>query len=189
MFKFLVNDYNDLVDKLSIEKLVQDYLAIVYRFVYRLVGNEDDATDIAQEVMVKVWKNLTKYDSSQDFKPWLFKISRNSTIDWLRRRRQIPFSTLDRLNEEGSEKFADNLIDLELLPDEVFAQAEITEKFNRALAELLFAEQTIVSLHLEEGLTFDEIAKILDRPLNTVKSNYRRSLIKLRAKLIDLAPK
>ena len=177
-------------DKLTIEKVVADYLPMIYRFAYRLVGNELDAGDIAQETMVKVWKNLAKYDPDQNLKPWLFKIARNTAIDWLRRRRQIAFSQLDRFDDEGDEKnFADTIADSELLPDEVFAQKEIREKFNEALDTLSISEKTIVSLHLEEGLTFSDIAEIVDRPLNTVKSVYRRALFKLRAELADLAPK
>lgn len=175
---------------LTIEGIIADYLTMIYRFVYRLVGNESDASDITQEVMVKVWKNLGKYDPEQDFKPWLFKIARNTAIDWLRHRRQIPFSHLDRLDDEGGEKaFADTVADLEMLPDEVFAQKEIREKFNQALALISINERMIVTLHLEEGLTFSEIAGIMGRPLNTVKSAYRRTLFKLRAQLVEIAPK
>lgn len=177
-------------DHLTIEKVVAEYLTMIYRFIYRLVGNENDASDIAQEVMVKVWKNLDKYDPAQDLKPWLFKIARNTAIDWLRRRRQIPFSRLDSVDEEGSERsFADTVVDLELLPDEVFAQKEIKEKFDQALETIPINERTIIVLHLEEGFTFNEIADLVGRPLNTVKSAYRRSLVKLRAKLAQIAPK
>ena len=175
---------------LTIEKIVADYLTVIYRFVYRLVGNEPDASDITQEVMVKVWKNLAKYDPAQNFKPWLFKIARNTAIDWLRHRRQIPFSELDRCDEEGNDRaFAETVKDLELLPDEVFAQKEIKEKFNQALNLIPINERMILALHLEEGLTFNEIAEIVGRPLNTVKSAYRRSLVKLRAQLTQIAPK
>ncbi|MFA5000698.1 MAG: RNA polymerase sigma factor [Candidatus Paceibacterota bacterium] len=177
-------------DGLTIEQIVADYLAVIYRFVFRLVGNEADATDVTQEVMVKVWKNLGKYDSRQDLKPWLFKIARNTAIDWLRKRRQIPFSQLDRWDEEGRDlSFADTLADLELLPNEVFAQKEVKTQFDRALTTLPINERTIVAMHLEEELTFVEIAEIVDRPLNTVKSAYRRALIKLRKELDKLAPK
>lgn len=187
----MLESHFDMSDpELTIEKVVADYLAMIYRFVYRLVGNEADASDIAQEVMVKVWKNLGKYNPKQNIKPWLFKIARHTAIDWLRRRRQIPFSDLDRIDEEGNEKaFAETVEDLELLPDEVFAQTEIREKFNQALASLPINNRTIVVLHLEEGLTFNDIAEIVGRPLNTVKSAYRRSLVKLRAKLSEIAPK
>ena len=174
---------------LTIEQIVADYLAVIYRFVFWLVGNEADATDVTQEVMVKVWKNLGKYDLQKDLKPWLFKIARNTAIDWLRKRRAIVFSRLNRSDEEGRDlSFADTLADLELLPDEVFAQAEIKAKFDQALATLPVNEQTIVAMHLEEDLTFVEIAEIVDRPLNTVKSTYRRALIKLRTELTEGSP-
>ena len=85
--------------------------------------------------------------------------------------------------------FAETVKDLELLPDEVFAQKEIKEKFNQALNLIPINERMILALHLEEGLTFNEIAEIVGRPLNTVKSAYRRSLVKLRAQLTQIAPK
>ncbi len=177
-------------EELTIERIVKEYLAIIYRFAYRLTGDEADARDIAQEVMVKVWKNLDRFDENQGFKPWLFKIARNTAIDWLRRRRQIPFSQLASTDEEGNQKdFSENIADLELLPDEIFAQSEVKEKFKQALGAVPLAEREILVLHLEEGLTFDEISKIVKRPLNTVKSIYRRSLFRLRALLVEIAPK
>lgn len=68
----------------SFTLLVKRHLKPVYNFAYRLCGDKVAAEDIAQETFLKIWKNIKKYKHSENFKPWLFKIARNTTIDWLR---------------------------------------------------------------------------------------------------------
>lgn len=170
--------------ELQIESIIKAYLKPVYSFVRRLSGDANEAEDITQEVFLKVWKNLDRYDPQQDFKAWLFAIARNTTIDWLRKRRPVLFSSLDQTEE--NDNFADNLVDQEPLPAELFERAELAQILTEALAQLSLDQRTVILLHLEQDLTFEVITQIVDRPLNTVKSQYRRGLIALRQ---ILAPK
>ena len=163
-----------------IEDIVKDYLGLVYSFVFRLTSNDGDASDITQEVFVKVWKNLGKFKSGQSLKAWILTIARNTAIDWLRKKKPILFSQLNRVDEDGDLRFEDNIKDKELLPDEVFAQGEMRAKLEKALGQLPLNQREVFLLHQEEGLTFEEIAKLVGRPMNTVKSQYRRALIALR---------
>lgn len=171
-------------NQITIEVIVKAYLKPVYGFVCRLSGDVNEADDITQDVFLKVWKNLDRYNPKQDFKIWLFAIARNTTIDWLRRKRPLLFSSLNR-NEEVDD-FADNLVDNEPLPAKLFEQAELAQILTTALAKLSFDQRTVILLHIEQELTFESIAKIVRRPLNTVKSQYRRGLLALRQ---ILAPK
>lgn len=170
--------------QLTIEAILKSYLKPVYGFVCRLSGNTNEAEDITQDVFLKVWKNLDRYDPKQDFKAWLFTIARRTTIDWLRKRQPVLFSSLGQIDHEDN--FADYLIDSEPLPMELFERAELTKILTDALDQLSLDQRTVILLHLEQDLTFDAIASIVDRPLNTVKSQYRRGLIALRQ---ILAPK
>ena len=79
-------------DSKSLDFLIAKYLKMIYSFVYKNVGSQSDAEDITQEVFVKVWKNLKKFDQKKSFKPWIFQIAKNTSIDFLRKRKTIPFS-------------------------------------------------------------------------------------------------
>lgn len=171
----------------ALDELIKRYTTSIYAFVYRLSGNQTEATDITQEVFIRVWKSLAQFDINRQFKTWLFTIARNTTIDWLRKKKNIPFSMVE--NEDKS--IADNIPDLEPLPDEIFAQQEIKQNLEQILSTISVDSKTIILLHDIEGLTFEAIAKVVNKPMNTVKSQYRRALNFLRQKLVDVtfAPK
>jgi RNA polymerase sigma-70 factor (ECF subfamily) len=173
-------------DEKAFEELVARYLKIIYGFVYRLTRNESETEDISQETFVKVWKNISKYNSGQSFKTWIFSIARNTAIDWFRKKKPLFFSTLAGNGEEAS--FEETISDPLPLPDELFEQKELGARIEKALAQVPFNYRTILVLHLNEGLTFEEIAKVEGRPMNTVKSLYHRGLLVLRQLLTD-APK
>ncbi len=167
-------------DTNAFEILVQKYLKTIYNFVYHLSGNADEANDIAQEVFVKIWKNLKKFDPKQNFKTWIFSIARNTTIDYFRKKRSISFGDME-IGEDTS--FEDSLTDTEPLPDSVFEQKELGAYLEKALQTLSPEERTIILLHDKEDFTFEEIAKTVGKPMNTVKSQYRRAILAFRKKM------
>ncbi|MFH1170353.1 MAG: RNA polymerase sigma factor [Candidatus Vogelbacteria bacterium] len=169
----------------NFERLMAQYLSPIYNFVYRLTGNFEQATDITQETFIKVWKNLKRFDEAKSFKPWLFAIARHTAIDWLRKRRLIPFSDLkDQEDNDNNESFENKISDPLPLPDELFRRAELASLLEDALAKLAINDRTIILLHHLEDLTFTEIAKIINQPMNTTKSRYRRALTALRQVLL-----
>ena len=74
-------------DEKSLELLIQSYLKPIYSFVYRCTGNTQDAEDVTQEVFVKVWRNLKKFDQRKSFKTWIFAIAKNTAFDHLKKRK------------------------------------------------------------------------------------------------------
>ena len=81
-------------DEKSLEFLIQQYLKPIYSFVYKYVGNPQEAEDITQEVFVRMWKYIKKFDQRKKFKTWIFSIAKNAAIDFLRKKKPYPFQNL-----------------------------------------------------------------------------------------------
>jgi RNA polymerase sigma-70 factor (ECF subfamily) len=163
--------------------LVGRYSRDVYGFTFFMAKNASDAEDITQETFVKVWKNVKKFKPEQRFKSWLLTIARNTTIDYIRKRRHAVFSDFD--DEEGSNAIVETLADEERLADEIASIAESSEQTAEAVSKLPDIYRSVLALRYEGGLSFEEISKILKKPVNTVKSQHRRALIALRKIIID----
>lgn len=163
--------------------LVERYSRDVYGFVFFMTKDKGDAEDVVQETFVKVWKNLKKFKPDQRFKSWLLAIARNTTIDYIRKRRHSVFSDFD--DEEGSNMLVETLVDEERLADEIADIAESAKQTGEAVKKLPDIYRSVIALRYEGGLSFEEIGKILKKPVNTVKSQHRRALIALRQIMTD----
>ena len=161
----------------SFEELVSRYTKPLYNFTFRLTHNVQAAEDLVQETFIKVWKNLDKYDQKQNFRGWIFTIARNTTTDYLRKKKTVPFSVLSK---DDDHLFEDYVSDATPLPDETLSTLEDTESLEKILATLPIDYQIVLLLHYQEGLTFEEIGNVVDKPPNTVKSWHRRALAALR---------
>jgi RNA polymerase sigma-70 factor (ECF subfamily) len=158
----------------ALAALVQRYLSLVYNFTFRYVYSVRDAEDITQEVFIKVWKNLKKFDDSKTFRPWLYKIAKNTSLDWLKKKTDKSFATLP-------EYFIDNLADNNL--EKVIINNGLQEELQEATENLSPISARIFSLHIKEQLTFSEISKKTRISINTVKSRYRRALEFIKTKI------
>lgn len=183
--KQLVWDYLN-GDETSLNFIIKRHLKLVYNFAYRLTGNAQVSEDISQETFIKIWKNIKKYDQNQEFKTWLLTIARNTAIDWLRKRKNFVFSDFE--TADGKNLITDFLSDHAPRPDKIAIQTEDKEFIGGLLDQLSQEDREIISLHYNDNLTFEKIGRILDRPLNTVKSRHRRVMIFLRKILGRIAP-
>jgi RNA polymerase sigma-70 factor (ECF subfamily) len=165
-------------DRTAFDELVKRYIHRIYAFAYRLSKSETIAEDAAQETFVKAWKGLKSFDESKSFQAWLFAIARNAVIDIMRKKRDSPFSLIT-----GDDSFESDLEDDLPLPDQVFEQALTHEVLEKTLDTLSYDQKSVVLLHDMEGMTFEEIGEALGRPMNTVKSHYRRAILSLREAL------
>lgn len=173
----LISDYLE-GDEKSLGVLVDRYLTNAYNFAYKLVNDRGVALDITQESFIKVWKNIRKYRQGSNFQTWLFTITRNTAIDWLRKKKELAFSTFE--NEKSENTFAETLVDGASSPLELLAQAEDTIFVETLLNELNPQYRDVLTLRYSSDFTFEEIGKLLKRPLHTVKSQHRRALVALR---------
>ena len=165
-------------DAESLEILIARYAKRVYYFVYRYVGNEEEAEHIAQEVFVRVWRNLKKFDRKKSLSTWMFAIAKNASFDFLKKKKTIPFSAFT--NEEGENVWEETLVDSAPLPNEIIEQKGLIHMLEKAKQMLSPKYQTVLFLHYQNHFTFREISESLGESLDTVKSRHRRALIMLR---------
>lgn len=169
----LIKDYLS-GDEKSLEILIKRYLKAIYGFVYKYIGNVQESEDITQEIFVKTWKNLKKFDKQKKFKTWIFSIAKNTYIDWIRKKKTM---LLD-------DKFAETLVNQAPLASENLEKTDIVQVLVSAVDNLLPKYQTVLSLHYNDNLNFREIAAILKESINTIKSQHRRALNMLKKNLI-----
>ena len=165
-------------DERAFEILIKRYLKPIYSFSYRYVGNSQDAEDITQEVFVKAWRNLKKFDQQKSFKTWIFSIAKNSSIDFFRKKKILPFSAFE--NAEGNNFIIDTLVDTKPIPDELFEQASIVDMLSSAMEKLSLKYRIVLSLRYNDHFNFREIAEILEESIDTIKTRHRRGITILR---------
>ena len=182
-------------DEKALEILIHRYLKPIFSFVYKYVGNSQDAEDITQDVFVRVWRNLKKFDKNKKFKTWIFTIAKNTCIDFFRKRKTIPFSNFSACGARlpdgqgsalgGENIFIETLADPSPLPDEISELAGFKDIISRTMKKLALKYQTILLLYYGNNFTFREIAESTGESLNTIKSRHRRALIMLRKLLSE----
>ena len=144
-----------------VEECLQKHYSGLYRTAYRYVRNEQDALDIVQESAYKAMKHCHCLREPNYAVTWLYQIVRNEAVSFLRKNK-IDCVPLWEIDGEQEPRYAD--VDL-----------------HRAMAQLSLGEKTVVLLRFFEGLSFQQIAEMLQENINTVKSRLYRALQKLKA--------
>jgi len=165
-------------DMPAFNELVERHISRIYAFALRLSGDPHVAEDVTAETCIKVWKHIDSFDETKRVMPWIFTIARNTAFDFFRKRKDIAFSHMAQGSEHEGD-FEETISDGADSAEIVFDQKLSKEYLEQSLRQISLEKRTIVLLHDIEGLTFDEIAQMLDKSLNTVKSVYRRTLLGL----------
>ena len=164
---------------LAFGELMGRYKKPVVNFIYRLIGNADEADDVAQETFVRVYRNLPKFKvrPGATFSTWLFQAARNAAIDHLRRRKQI-FQSLEKSHEKVPTP--------EKNPATDFQSLEIGEAVAAAVAQLPEDQRTAFVLAEYHGMAYAEIAAVMDCSEKSVESRLYRAKQTLRHDLRHL---
>jgi len=169
-------------DSQALEFLIQRNLNDVYNFSFNYVKNEAEADDLTQEIFVKVWKNIKKFNSQYKFRTWLFTIAKNTCLDFLKKnKRTVNFSELD--NDETDFNFSESLADKSPSILKVLQNQGDFEALNLALESLPKSYQATLDLRYDQGLKFREIAELLGVSMETIKTRNRRGIEMLKKKL------
>ncbi len=174
-------------DNVALETLVSRYLKLVYFFVYSYVKNSTVAEDASQEVFIKLWKNLQKFDSNKEFRPWLYQIAKNTCLDFLKKKQNLSFAEFE--TADGEQWLAQTIPDTSPGPVLVTERVLLGERLNLAFKQLSPKYAEIISQYHLEDLNFRQIAEKGKLSINTAKSRYRRAILKLKDVLEFRAPK
>jgi RNA polymerase sigma-70 factor (ECF subfamily) len=165
----------------AFDRLVLKYQDRIYGTALQILGNREDANDIAQETFVKAYTKLDTFRQEAAFSTWLIRIAMNlakSKLRWKKLRNFIPFI---RETEEGEEEL--QVPDKGPGPQEILVQREFQEQLRNALARLPEEYREAIILRDIQGLSYDEIAGVLGIQSGTVKSRINRGRIQLRKEL------
>lgn len=160
-------------DKTAYRRLVEAYQDRLFGLVLSLVHDREQAEDLTQEIFVKVWFALDSFEGESAFYTWIYRIASNHCLDYLRKRRPIQIS-IDRPVTEESEATLENQLEAPF-SDRPEAPLEAVSEAAAILDRLDPDQKMILCLRELEGHSYEELAEILDCPINTVKSRLNRA--------------
>jgi RNA polymerase sigma-70 factor (ECF subfamily) len=167
-------------DTAAFEQLVERHQALVIGTVGRMLGNNSDSEDVAQQVFLRVWKSATRYAPTAKFTTWLLTITRNLVFNETRRRKRHPAAALDAPTADESLLLPDRT---GLIPDEALLERELELAIDRAIRLLPEKQRFAVVLRRFENKTYEEIAEVLNLSVPAVKSLLFRARSELRSAL------
>ena len=188
-------DASSLTDEELIEKIkngaIELFEVIVFRYqkklvnyIYRMISDFDSAMELSQEVFIKVFNSLDKYNPSYKFTTWIHRIASNATIDWMRKKKIDAYS-LDGNDSSDTPPLSQQIPSGDLNPLQELEMSQLLGRIESAIDELPFIyKQLIILRHINE-LSYDEIATAVDLPLGTVKNRIFRGREMLKAKLLS----
>jgi RNA polymerase sigma-70 factor (ECF subfamily) len=159
----------------GMERLVTEYGERAFQFAYRLTGNAEDARELVQEAFYRVLRNWDGYDHNQPLENWFFTILRHLFLDGLRRYDRANVLSLDAPQEEADEEFAEILEDRADVLLEALEREESGRSVRRAFQRLTAEHRAALTLADLDGMTYEEIAKVLRCPVGTVRSRVSRA--------------
>ena len=172
-------------DLKAYDELVRRYQERIYATIYHMTSNHEDANDLAQESFVKAFQALKSFKGGSSFYTWLYRIAVNKTINFLKQRKNRQHMSLNDLdfNAEHNPDLVALISDK--TPRRDAGLTELQEKLNAALLKLSESHRLAVVLHDVQGLSHEEIAKIMHCNIGTVRSRLFYARQQLQALLAD----
>lgn len=167
------------------DELVQRYQERIYATIYHMTSNHEDANDLAQETFIKAYQALKSFKGGSSFYTWVYRIAVNKTINFLKQRKnrvQMSLNDVDFNAEHDPDLVA---LVSDKTPRRDAGLAELQEKLNEAMQKLSDYHRLVVTLHDVQGLSHEEIAKIMDCNVGTVRSRLFYARQQLQAYLTE----
>ena len=172
-------------DQNAYADIVNLYQHKLYQICYRMLGNKQEAEDIAQEAFVRAYINLHSYDQKRKFSTWLYRIATNLCIDRIRKKKPDYYLDAEVAGTDGLDMYSQIAAD-EKLPEDVVTQMELQDRIQYEISRLPDKYRSVIVLKYIEELSLQEISEILDMPLGTVKTRIHRGREALRKQLSNL---
>lgn len=166
-------------DRSACEELARRHRKPAYFFALQLLGDADDALDVAQDAMLRFFTHLDRFDPRRPVRPWLFRIVRNRVLDLFRRRKVRKHDSIDAAADDEDRPDL-QLIDETMDPEGDARDSQLRRTIFAALAELTHNQREILVLRDYQDLAYSEIAETLEIPIGTVMSRLHGARKRLR---------
>jgi RNA polymerase sigma-70 factor (ECF subfamily) len=173
------NELVDFVRKGESEKyaqIIERYQGKLFIYIFRLIGDREESEDILQDVFIKTYRNLNSFDIDRKFSSWIYRIAHNEAVNYIKRKslkRFIPWelvtSTKDKLEASSFLEGA----------DKSWLRRETSQEVEKAVSKLPLKYRQVLTLRYYADRSYEEIAEILGRPVNTVGTLINRAKKKL----------
>lgn len=172
-------------DMSAYDELIRRYQERVYATVYHMTSNHEDANDLVQDSFIKAYKALKSFKGDSSFYTWIYRIAVNRTINFLKQRKNRTFRSLNDL--DWNVEHDPDLVALisEDTPHRNARISELHEKLNEAMQKLSEAHRLVVVLHDVQGVPHEEISRIMNCNVGTVRSRLFYARQQLQALLSD----
>ena len=171
----------------AFQQILTEYQSIVYNISYRYAGNFHDASDMAQEVFLKMFRSINSFRFQSKFSTWIYRVATNTCLDLVKKQKKSAptVSIDDRFEDEDGGMFGSEIADSRYVPEDRAEEAETRDVVNRAIGRLPDDYKTVIILRDVRGLSYDEIAEITECSVGTVKSRISRARKNLREILLE----
>ncbi len=172
---------------IAIEKVVKQEKSRLLSFIRKNVASKEDAEDIFQDVLFSLVSGFEEIEFVERLSAWLIKVAKNKIIDSYRKKKPDTFSdeivVQDKEDSDDALTLADIIPDFSKLPDEIYWQNLFWEEIEIALDELPEEQKDVFIMNEFDGMSFKEISKLKNEPVNTLLSRKRYAVLYLRKKL------
>ncbi|HKB62506.1 MAG TPA: RNA polymerase sigma factor [Burkholderiales bacterium] len=166
---------------MNFEDLLRPQVEYLYRLAWRFTGSVADAEDLVQDVLIKLFPRTQELLEIERLRPWLARVLYHQYVDSVRQRARSPIVEL--VTDESEDNPFDALPETKDGPEEHAERSGQRERILRALDRLNPEQRAVVALHDVEGYSLEELEKVLETPLGTLKSRLHRARQRLRALL------
>jgi RNA polymerase sigma-70 factor (ECF subfamily) len=165
------------------EDLVRAYYKTVFNIALRMFSNNEDASDITQEVFIKIYKSIGTFEGKSSLKTWIYRITTNLCLDEFRSRKNMKVVSFDEQIEQSNDRYNIEFKTESITPESNLLKKEVKEALNIAITELPKDLRIALILRDVQNLSYEEISSFLKCPQGTVKSRISRARQLLRKKL------
>lgn len=158
------------------KEIVARYQKKLLAYLYRLVGNREEAEDILQNVFVKVYKNISRFDTKRKFSSWIYRIAHNEAVNFLKRRGKRRLVSLEDIETTKDKLYTASL---DKSPIDAWISKELKKEMRQALDKLPAKYKEVLTLRYFLDKSYEEIGEILEKPVNTVGTLINRAKKKL----------
>lgn len=182
----LTRDKVSRADISTFEELVRKSHRQSYSIAYRLTGNNSDAEDLLQEATIRAYRFFHRYNPEMPFQSWMYRILSNAHVDMMRKNNKFKQMSIEQQGSEGN--YALEVADSKPRPDQELMNNTFSDSVQKGLVQMNAEFRMAVILADIEGMSYDEVAEIMETSVGTVRSRIHRGRVQLKSFLVKHSP-